>query len=54
MAAVEREAGSAGEMNFGTTGVAAPKAASSSTARYSRTTRLVASGANPSLPVTPF
>ena len=39
-APVQRAAGSAGEMNFGSTGVAAPNAASSSTARYSRTARL--------------
>ena len=53
MAPVQRAAGSAGEMNFGVTGVAAPKAASSSTARYSSTARLDFSGAahwSPSMP----
>ena len=44
---VQRAAGSAGEMNFGATGVAAPNAASSSTARYSWTARLAASGGSP-------
>ena len=38
-------------MNFGTTGVAAPKAASSRTARYSRTAWLAASGGNHGLAV---
>ena len=37
MRRVQRAAGSTGEMNLGMTGVAAPKAASSSVARYSRT-----------------
>src|SRR5215211_4332012 len=41
-------------MNFGVTGVAAPKAASSSTSRYSWTARLAASGDKPSAPGTPF
>src|SRR5271163_2852838 len=45
-------AGSAGEINFGTTGVAAPNAASSRTARYSRTAWFAASGARHSLPGT--
>jgi len=49
---VHREAGSAGEMSFGVTGVAAPKAASSSTARYSSMARLAASGGWPSSPGT--
>src|SRR6266446_5447058 len=39
-------------MNFGTTGVAAPNAASSSTARYSRTACVAASGADHSPPGT--
>src|SRR5271169_3614941 len=47
-----RAAGSADETNFGTTGVAAPNAASSSTARYSRTAWFAASGACHSLPGT--
>ena len=44
----ELAAGSAGEMNFGVTSVAAPNAASSSTAIYSSTARLDTSGAKPS------
>ena len=39
-AAVQRAAGSVGEIDFGSTGVAPPKAASSRTARYSPTARL--------------
>src|SRR6202035_1384220 len=49
---LQREAGSAEEMNFGTSGVAAPNAASSSTARYSRTAWFAASGVCHSLPGT--
>jgi hypothetical protein len=45
---------SAGEMNFGVTSVAAPNAASSSTARYSSTARLDISDAKPWAPSTPF
>ena len=41
-------------MNFGGTSVAAPKAASSSTARYSSTARLAASGGKPLAPSMPF
>src|SRR3979490_1576768 len=53
-APVHRAAGSAGETNLGTTSVAAPKAASSSTARYSSTARPVASGDSPFSPSIPF
>ena len=45
---VQRAAGSAGEMNFGVTSVAAPKAALSSTAKYSSIARLDISGAKKS------
>ena len=41
-------------MNFGTTGVDAPKAASSSVARYSCAARLAASGGSPAAPSTLF
>jgi len=44
MAPVHCAAGSDGETNFGVTSLAAPKAASSSVARYSFTARLAASG----------
>jgi len=46
-APVQRAAGSAGERNFGVTSVAAPKAASSSAARYSSIARLAISAGNP-------
>jgi hypothetical protein len=41
-------------MNFGVTSVAAPNAASSSTARYSSTARLDISDAKPWAPSTPL
>src|SRR3972149_5709890 len=44
MAPVHCAAGSDGEMNFGTTSVAAPKAASSSVARYSFTAWFAVAG----------
>ena len=44
MAPVHCAAGSDGDTNFGVTSLAAPKAASSSVARYSLTARLAASG----------
>src|SRR5215813_3619308 len=46
---VQRAAGSAGEMNLGVTSVAAPRAASSRTARYPSTARPVASAGSPLL-----
>jgi hypothetical protein len=48
-AAVRRAAGSTGAKNFGVTEVAAPKAASSSTARYSRTARRGRTGSSRAL-----
>src|SRR3954471_23609833 len=49
-----RAAGSTGAKYFGVTGVAAPKAESSSTAKYSRTARRDRTGSNPSAPRTPL
>src|SRR4029453_14318253 len=50
MAPVHCAAGSDGETNFGVTSLAAPKAASSSVARYSLTARLAVSGSRLKLP----
>jgi hypothetical protein len=47
IASVQPAAGSEGETNFGVTSVAAPKAASSRTARYSSIARPAASGGSP-------
>src|SRR4029077_16893557 len=53
-APVQRAAGSEGDTNLGVTSGAAPKAASSRTARYSSIARPVVSGGSPFSPSLPF